>query len=147
MNEIKNTVYAKDIRVVSLASRQQYCVNPEVRKLKSNALINERCLELKSGKAKAKCCQQATRQDENGQTAKMSKVVKTATAQRCPFSGQTAVETLAAVAVGSEAVIDIEELIQVGKDEEACPYYAARQAAANAQVSDHFDFRLRSKPK
>lgn len=142
VNEIKNTVYAKDIRVVSLASRQQLCVNPEVRKLKSNALINERCLELKSGKAKGKCCQQATQQDENGQAAKKSKVVKT-TAQRCPFSGQTAVETLAAVAVGSEAIIDIEELIQVGKDEEACPYYAARQAAADAQVSDHLDFGSR----
>lgn len=97
-------------------------------------MINERCLELKNGKTTGKCCQQAMRQDKNGQTAKKSKVVRL-TVQKCQFNTQTAIETLSAVAVGSEAVIDIEELIQVGKEEEACPYYAARQAADDAQVT------------
>lgn len=114
VNEIKNTVFANDIRVVSLASRQQYCINPEVRNLKSNSLINERCLDLKKGKSVAKCCQKETQQDGNGRTAKKSKIVRPSI-QKCPYNSQTAIAKLGSIAVGSEAVIDIEELIQVAK--------------------------------
>lgn len=134
VNEIKNTVYAGDIRVVSLASRQQYCINPEVRSLKSNALINERCLDLKKGKSSTKCCQKETQQDANGRTAKKSKVVRS-TLQKCPFNSQAAISRLSQIAVANEAVVDIEELVQVAKEEEACPYYAARKAAEDAQVN------------
>lgn len=133
VNEIKNTVYGNVIRVVSLASRQQYCINPSVRSLKSNALINERCLELKKGKSSGKCCQQATQRDENGRTAKKSKVVQTKM-QKCEFNTQAAIGGLSAIALGSESVIDIEELVKVAKEENACPYYASRQAAKDAQV-------------
>lgn len=105
-----------------------------MRRLKSNALINECCLELKKGKAGGKCCGQATQRDENGRTAKKSKVIRVATSQKCPYNSQPGVEQLSAIAVASEAVVDIEELIRAGKEEQACPYYAARRAAEDAQL-------------
>lgn len=134
VNEIKNTIYARDIRVVSLASRQQYCINADVRRLKSNALINERCLELKKAKPGRKCCGQVTHSDADGRTAKKSRVTKAVTASKCPYNTADGIETLGAMAVGSEAVVDIEELIRKGREEEACPYYAARHASTNAQI-------------
>lgn len=42
VGEIKRSPYGKDIRVVSLASRQNYCINPTVKQLKNISLINER---------------------------------------------------------------------------------------------------------
>lgn len=132
-------MYARDIRVVSLASRQQYCINPNVRNLKSNALINERCLDLKKGKSSLKCCQQETQQDANGRTAKKSKVLRS-TERKCAFNVQTAITKLSEIVVGSEAVVDIEELIRVARDEEGCPYYASRKAAQDAQVNTTRDW-------
>lgn len=42
IGEIKRTVFKEDTRVVTLASRQHYCINSEVVKLKNVNLINER---------------------------------------------------------------------------------------------------------
>lgn len=41
VHEVERSPYS-DVRLVPLASRQNYCINPAVRKLKSLALINER---------------------------------------------------------------------------------------------------------
>lgn len=53
VEEVRRTEFGKQIRLTTIASRQNFCINPEVRRLRSNPLINERCLELqkKSGKA------------------------------------------------------------------------------------------------
>jgi len=41
VREVQRSPYGQDIRLVSLASRQNYCINEAVRKLKSLSLINE----------------------------------------------------------------------------------------------------------
>lgn len=135
VNELKKTVYGKSVRIVSLASRQQYCINPSVRALKTNALINERCLELKKGKPKAKCCTtQEKQRDQDGRATKKSKVVKNKT-ESCPFYVQTAIDNVKQTALyHTNGVLDIEELIDEAKAEKGCPYYASRQAAKDAQV-------------
>lgn len=136
VNELKKTIYAQSVRVVSLASRQQYCINPTVRSLKSNSLINERCLEMKKGKTKSKCCQpQATQSDKMGRTMKKSKVIQTKT-ESCPFYAKMPIETVSQTALyNANGIMDIEELIEEAKIEKGCPYYATRQAAKDAQVS------------
>lgn len=129
-----------------MASRQQFCINPEVRSLKSNALINERCLELKKGKSKSKCCKsQQTQSDGDGRSVKKSRVIK-AKSTSCPFYAQAAIENVAETALyNTDSIMDIEDLIDVAKEEKGCPYYAARNAAKDAQVRIlNFVFSLRS---
>lgn len=122
VNEIKNTVYGKTVRVVSLASRQNYCINDAVRRLKSNAHINERCVELQ------KCKSKPTVQD-HGQTVKKAKVQNNT---KCPFYGQHLINGLRESSLTD--IMDIEELVQVASVEKACPYYASRLAARDAHI-------------
>lgn len=53
VNEVRRTKFAERIRVNVLASRQNLCINKDVMKLGSNALINERCLELQKTSTKS----------------------------------------------------------------------------------------------
>lgn len=133
VNELKKTVYGNSIRIIQLASRQQLCINPDVRALKSNTLINERCLEMKKGKSKQTCCQ-STQMDRDGRSTKKSKIVKT-NSTSCPFYAQGAIENVSIAALyNNESIMDIEDLIQVARAEKGCPYYAARAAAKDAEV-------------
>ena len=52
VKEIQKTEFASDIRLVSLASRSNMCINDSVLSLKNNSMINERCLELQKKKPK-----------------------------------------------------------------------------------------------
>lgn len=135
VHELKKTVYGRSLRIVSLGSRQQFCINPTVRALNSNALINERCLDMKKGKVKSKCCKTQQTQQDEGRTVKKSKVIGMET-KSCPFYSQTAVQALSQLTLSNvnDSIMDIEELIEEAKVEKACPYYAARQAAKDAQV-------------
>ncbi|XP_055614597.1 ATP-dependent DNA helicase DDX11 isoform X2 [Uranotaenia lowii] len=121
VNEIRRTEFGKWVRLTSLASRQNFCINPEVRKLRTNALINERCLELQKNKGKA------TVVDEIKKAKKKRKVV-----DKCPFYNKQAVEDLKNDALFE--VQDIEELVMFAKQEQACPYYASRAAIPDSQL-------------
>lgn len=133
VNELKKTVYGNAIRIIQLASRQQLCINPEVRALKSNAMINERCLEMKKRKSKQTCCQ-STQMDQEGRATKKSKIVKSKSTS-CPFYAQATIENVSRTALyNTESIMDIEDLVQMAKIEKGCPYYAARAAAKDAQV-------------
>ncbi|CAI2193932.1 15329_t:CDS:10, partial [Funneliformis geosporum] len=46
VNELRKTVYAEDVKCVSLGSRKNLCINDEVSKLKSMNRINEKCLDM-----------------------------------------------------------------------------------------------------
>lgn len=48
VEEIRRTEYGQKVSCISLGSRQQLCVNPDVKKLGSLVHINERCLEMVS---------------------------------------------------------------------------------------------------
>uniref|UniRef100_A0A182VWI0 DNA 5'-3' helicase n=1 Tax=Anopheles minimus TaxID=112268 RepID=A0A182VWI0_9DIPT len=124
VNEVKETQHAKDLRLMSLASRQNLCINAEVRKLKTSTLMNERCLELlkKGGKGKSSC------DDNNGSGVKKRRKL----AQSCPYYNQRAIEGLKNGILFE--VPDIEDLVKEGKRENACPYYASRAAIPDAQM-------------
>ncbi|XP_028139736.1 ATP-dependent DNA helicase DDX11 isoform X2 [Diabrotica virgifera virgifera] len=120
VGEIIKSPFGSNVRVTSLASRQTYCINPEVSKLKSMALINERCLDLQKKTPKPKT-------DPDGRVTKRAK-----SATSCPYYKQTAVEELSNYALSE--IQDVEDLVNAGKEFNACPYYASRKAAEDAEV-------------
>lgn len=122
VNEIKGTVYGKSTRIISLASRQNYCINPEVKKLGTSALINERCLDLQKKKTNI------TSTDEQGRSLKKSKTCNGG----CSFNSQKGNETLKEISLSE--IMDIEELVEAGRKNKGCPYYSSRLAASDSQV-------------
>nr|XP_023012289.1 ATP-dependent DNA helicase DDX11 isoform X1 [Leptinotarsa decemlineata] len=121
VGEIKKSPFCNDIRVISLASRQTYCVNPNVSRLKSMALINERCLDLQKKNPQPKV-------DQDGKVVKKQK----GSSCSCPFYKSTKIEELQEYALVE--VQDVEDLVTSAKEMNACPYYASRKAAEDAEV-------------
>ncbi|PWN26227.1 DNA repair helicase [Jaminaea rosea] len=119
--ELKKTAFGKDhateetqgpARVIPLGSRKQMCINEKVQKVgaKSGAeAMNEACKDAVSSKK-----------------------------QRCKFlppldeAGRAKVLDFRDRAMAS--VKDIEDLVEMGKDMETCPYYAARTSARQAEL-------------
>ena len=115
VGEVKKTGYRAEVAVVSLGSRKALCINDSVRSLSSSERVNEACLELAQAASKAKAKGAPKRKG-------------------CPYR---------AVSEGAQrrltdqllsAPMDIEELAELGRAEETCPYYGARSAVAEAQL-------------
>lgn len=122
VGEVKSTIYKKELRSVSLGSRQNYCINKEVKKLHNNNAINERCLELQKSKSS-----KSTKKDEDQKITKQRKL----SAKSCPFFKKN-LEKLRNLSLSK--VMDIEELVKVGTEEKTCPYYASRAAVSDSQL-------------
>ncbi|XP_052755943.1 ATP-dependent DNA helicase DDX11 isoform X2 [Galleria mellonella] len=123
VGEIKRTVFKDNMRVVTLASRQHYCINSDVAKLKNVNLINERCLDLQKSKSKS------TAVDSDGRATKKS---KTKTCSACPYYNQNNISKLKEKILVD--IMDMEDLVKSGKELKACPYYASRAAMDDAEV-------------
>ncbi|RVE42435.1 hypothetical protein evm_012911 [Chilo suppressalis] len=131
VGEIKRTVFKDNTRVVTLASRQHYCINPNVSKLKNINLINERCLDMQKSKSKAT----ATAED-----GKVIKKTKTKSCAACPYYSQSNIDKLKEKILCD--IMDMEDLVKNGKETKACPYYASRAALKDAEE----DFRSLHEP-
>lgn len=111
-----NVVPTKDMDVqvtmkhLPLGSRKSLCINPEVTKLGSAAVINERCLEL-----------------QQPNTPKEHRCLFLPNKENQPLVNDFRDYTLAKVR-------DIEDLGQLGKRLSICPYYAARSAIKPSEV-------------
>ncbi|KAM3967337.1 ATP-dependent DNA helicase DDX11 [Aphomia sociella] len=123
VGEIKRTVFKEDTRVVTLASRQHYCINTDVAKLKNVNLINERCLDLQKSKSKS------TAVDADGRAVKKS---KSKSCSACPYFNQTNISKLKEKMLVD--IMDMEDLVKSGKELKACPYYASRAAIDDAEI-------------
>ncbi|XP_071452150.1 ATP-dependent DNA helicase DDX11 [Hetaerina americana] len=130
VGEVRSSPYGETTRLVSLASRQSLCINPQVSRLKSLALINEKCLELQKNK-KGK----ATKISE-GCGGSCERVIKRSrTSAGCPFLRPGPLKRLTQeIIVGDGGIADVEDLVLKGKKIGACPYYAGRAAVKDAQV-------------
>ena len=108
--EIQKTKFAADIRLVSLASRSNMCINDSVLSLKNNALINERCLELQKKKSKL------IKGENDAPPAKKQK--KAREKSSCPHYKSSLISQLRDQSLLK--VQDIEQLVnegrQIGKD-------------------------------
>ncbi|CAG5041487.1 unnamed protein product [Parnassius apollo] len=123
IGEINRTVFKEDTRVVTLASRQHYCINSEVTRLKNVNLINERCLDMQKSK---------TKPTSIGDEGKVLKRTKTKSCSACPYYNQNNILKLKERLLID--IMDMEDLVKCGKDMKACPYYASRMALEDAQV-------------
>jgi chromosome transmission fidelity protein 1 len=122
VKEIQKTSFKNDIRLVSLASRANMCINESVRKIGNTSLINETCLELQKKKGS-----KSRKRDDNGKTTKKQKC-----SSGCPYFKQEAIRSLQDQTLLE--VQDIEQLVTKGRTMKACPYYASRAAISDAQI-------------
>ncbi|XP_068203428.1 ATP-dependent DNA helicase DDX11 isoform X2 [Palaemon carinicauda] len=122
VREVQKTVFGEDARVVSLASRQNLCVNEAVTNLGNLSLINDRCTELQRGKKG-----RPSKVDGDDVACKKKK-----TTSGCPYYKHTALENLADNLLLE--VQDLEQMVSLGKKTKSCPYYAARYAIKDSQL-------------
>uniref|UniRef100_A0A8B9GZW5 ATP-dependent DNA helicase DDX11 n=1 Tax=Astyanax mexicanus TaxID=7994 RepID=A0A8B9GZW5_ASTMX len=97
------------------------CVNPDVTRLGSVQLINDRCMELQKNK-----------HDKQSKTDLEPKRRRSVAKATCPFTGYEKM-----MAMRDEVLVkvrDIEQLVQHGRGTHTCPYYSTRLAIPAAQV-------------
>lgn len=109
-NVMDDKELTEQLRHLTLGSRKNLCINPNVKKLNNPTAINERCIELQKPGMSADC--------------------------RCPFlptkADQHIVNDFRDTALAS--IRDIEDLANVGKKLGICPYYASRDAMKLSEV-------------
>lgn len=98
------------IKHIPLGSRKNLCINNKVSSLKTTAAINERCMELqKPGISKEMKCSFLPSKDDH-----------------------TLVNTFHDHALAQ--IRDIEDIADLGRELHICPYYALRNAIAEAEI-------------
>ncbi|RLW01730.1 hypothetical protein DV515_00007729 [Chloebia gouldiae] len=120
VHEVQKSPFGKNIRLVSLGSRQNLCVNEEVRRLGALQLINDRCMEMQKNKHEKK-----SNEENEGKKRRMSRAI-------CPFYSFEQMQFLRDEVLVE--VKDIEQLVSLGRETKACPYYGSRFAIPAAQL-------------
>lgn len=120
VHEVQKSPFSKDVSVVTLGSRQNLCINEEVRRLGSIHRINDRCLEMQKNKHEKQ-------NPEDGAKRKRGPAKSV-----CPFNKVLAMQQMRDDILGT--VHDIEQLLKLGKDSHSCPYYSTRLAIPPAQL-------------
>ncbi|XP_032730774.1 ATP-dependent DNA helicase DDX11 isoform X2 [Lontra canadensis] len=121
VHEVQRSPFGKDTRLVSLGSRQNLCINDDVKTLGSAQLISDRCVEMQRSK------HERNRAEEEKPKRRRQEHWAT-----CPFYSYERLQLLRdQVLVG---VKDIEQLVALGKEARACPYYGSRFAIPAAQL-------------
>ncbi|KAF8359408.1 chl-1, partial [Pristionchus pacificus] len=105
-------------RVVSLFSRSILCVNEDVLALKTNSLINERCMELRK--------KTATKREPGKKSARL-------TACSCDYYKADAIEALTNEIISCR-LTNASEVVKEGKESLACPYFASRRSIPLAEL-------------
>ncbi|XP_017904130.1 PREDICTED: probable ATP-dependent DNA helicase DDX11 isoform X2 [Capra hircus] len=100
------------------------CVNGDVRKLGSVQLINDRCVEMQRSKHERKSIT-----EEEEPTRRRQRQEPRAT---CPFYSHERLQLLRDEVLAG--VKDVEQLVALGKEARACPYYGGRFAIPAAQL-------------
>uniref|UniRef100_A0A8C0JC54 ATP-dependent DNA helicase DDX11 n=1 Tax=Chelonoidis abingdonii TaxID=106734 RepID=A0A8C0JC54_CHEAB len=121
VHEVQKSPFGEEIRLVSLGSRQNLCVNEEVRHLGAVQLINDRCVEMQKNKHGKK----SEGEESEGKKRRVSRAV-------CPFYSYEQMQFLRDEVLVK--VKDIEQLVALGKETKACPYYGSRYAIPAAQL-------------
>uniref|UniRef100_A0A8C9PEK8 ATP-dependent DNA helicase DDX11 n=1 Tax=Spermophilus dauricus TaxID=99837 RepID=A0A8C9PEK8_SPEDA len=121
VHEVQKSPFGKETRLVSLGSRQNLCVNEDVKNLGSVQLINDRCMEIQRSKHKKN-------RAEEDKPKKRQQETKAA----CPFYNHEQMQLLRDEILVE--VKDMEQLVTLGKEAWACPYYGSRFAIPAAQL-------------
>ncbi|XP_056373802.1 ATP-dependent DNA helicase DDX11 isoform X2 [Hyla sarda] len=119
VHELQKSPFRKETKLVSLGSRQNMCVNEDVRRLGSVQLINDRCMEMQKNKHDKKSEEPEGKKKRGGRLT-------------CPFYAYDQMQFLREEILVE--VKDIEQLVSQAREVKACPYYASRYAIPAAQL-------------
>ncbi|KAL7401885.1 hypothetical protein ABVT39_005918 [Epinephelus coioides] len=120
VHEVQKSPFSKDISLVTLGSRQNLCINEEVRRLGSIQRINDRCMEMQKNKHEKP-------HQEEGAKRKRGPAKSV-----CPYHKSSAMQQMRDEILGT--VHDIEQMLKQGRVIHACPYYTTRLAVPPAQL-------------
>ncbi|RZC00678.1 ATP-dependent DNA helicase DDX11 isoform X1 [Glycine soja] len=126
IKELRRTVFANEMNVVSLGSRKNLCINEEVVALGNSTRINERCLELQKKKKN-----EATKVKNLKVGAG---VCRTKASSGCPMLRKHRVQQEFRNEVSQQGPLDIEDLANLGRTMGACPYYGSRSLVQGADL-------------
>lgn len=121
VREVQKSPFGKETRLVSLGSRQSLCVNEDVKSLGSVHLMNDRCVDMQRRK------HEKMRIGEDKPKRRRQKMQAS-----CPFYNHEQMELLRDEILLE--VKDMEQLVALGKEAQACPYYGSRFAIPAAQL-------------
>ncbi|XP_021041364.1 ATP-dependent DNA helicase DDX11 isoform X3 [Mus caroli] len=121
VREVLKSPFGKETRLVSLGSRQTLCVNEDVKNLGSVQLMNDRCVDM-----------QRSKREKNGTGEDKAKRKRQKIQTSCPFYNHEQMELLRDEILLE--VKDMEQLVALGKEARACPYYGSRFAIPAAQL-------------
>ncbi|OWA51733.1 putative ATP-dependent RNA helicase DDX11-like protein 8 [Hypsibius exemplaris] len=130
IKELKRSSFGSSTRVSALASRQNLCVFEPVRQLRSQRLMNDRCVELQKGKSNAKPTAPLADATVGGGQKRRKRDPQLESS--CPYYQKENIETLSTQILNE--VLDIEESAKAGTETLGCPYYASRLALPDAEV-------------
>eukprot|EP01083_Nonionella_stella_P264951 898105_1 len=111
VNEAKKIKTPERLRCVTLGSRKNMCINDDVLALKSLSKINDQCLDLRDKKKKS----------------------KGSSSSGCSFHSLT-LQSRFRDHLLTGPVRDMEDIVTLGKQLDACPYYGTRKAVAHAHL-------------
>ncbi|EOA34339.1 hypothetical protein CARUB_v10021859mg [Capsella rubella] len=126
VKELRKTVFAKNINVVCLGSRKNLCINEDVLKLGNVTRISERCLELQKKKKS-----QVSKKKNLGTNVKVG---RTKASCRCPMLRKHKLQREFKAESFQQEAMDIEDLVQLGREMRTCPYYGSRRMAPAADL-------------
>lgn len=126
VGEIKRTAFA-NARCITLGSRRNMCINPDIVSYGSDSKMSEICLEMHRSKST----------EENsiknlGEPLIRKQKTAAVEVKPCQFHNKSKEQEFADHALGM--IRDIESLTTLGGSLQACPYYATRRALRDAQV-------------
>ncbi|RDY04748.1 ATP-dependent DNA helicase DDX11, partial [Mucuna pruriens] len=126
IKELRKTVFANEMDVVSLGSRKNLCINEEVVALGNSSRINERCLELQKKKKN-----EATKVKNLKVSAGER---RTKASSGCPMLRKHRVQQEFRNKVSQQGPLDIEDLANLGRTMGTCPYYGSRSMVRRADL-------------
>ncbi|KAH1048040.1 hypothetical protein J1N35_038824 [Gossypium stocksii] len=126
VKELRKTIFANEMNVVSLGSRKNFCINEEVLRLGNSTQINERCLEMQKSKKK-----EISKMKNLGAEGK---VRRTKASSGCPVLRKHKQQKQFRDEISHQGVLDIEDLVQLGRNIGTCPYYGSRSMIPSADL-------------
>ena len=129
------TPATRPIRLIPLGSRQNLCINDEVRRRSggSNEALGDACLELQKATDKTKRCPFLP---PSGEPARLNTFRDRALVSLgTVFQMSGGAEYVGLIGIVGQAVVqDIEDIESLGRRTKTCPYYGSRKAVRSAEI-------------
>ncbi|POW21764.1 hypothetical protein PSHT_02018, partial [Puccinia striiformis] len=136
ISEIRKTSFRDKVRVITLGSRGNLCINRSVReKAKTLEAINEACMDLQKSEKRCPHLPPLDEQDRMNDFRDHALVCATHIHRYLETMLQRVIRCVRRFhCLLSGSIHDIEELAELGRVQNCCPYYGSRKAVRRAQI-------------